>query len=716
MPRTLESRLARWVAGTDPRDLTANELAALGAALDTLVAPVPEATDIPEPLRSLRGTAVVTPEETMVLLRQRLPRDALRKIILLLNLLASAKGTWLLSGGAYATAFAELAVADRVKMLAKLQTSPFEMHRATFTLFKGLASYFIYANATGRLPATLNAVLGYPDRTARAAPSTTDYSSIPQFHFVTLPPNHSATDPPITLRYDAVIVGSGAGGGVAAAILAQAGLRVLVLEQGTWTHPTDLPTDEFAAFTNLYDRHGVLMPENASIGILAGRTLGGGTTVNWSASLRPQDWLRREWAKAYGLSWFESQGFQDAVDAVCDRIGVGTDAIEHNRVNGVLIDGCTKLGMHVADIPQNTRNVEHQCGACCFGCNRAIKQSSALTWLADATRHGAHILQSCTATRVLRTHDGRHARGIAATVGPTRLPVIIESRTVVVACGAIHTPALLLRSGIRNPHLGRHLALHPAMTVLGYYPSAMRPFEGSMMTAVSPALESRDGAFHGCKIEATTLHPMMHANLAQWPGDPAEMKRQLAMFDCAVPLVVLVRDRDRGRVSLDEDGEPRVEYAISEFDGASAAKGLVAATRILVATGAHTVVTGQVDVPMFKVPSMDVAHLETVDYCDRIARAGVKPLRTGMFSAHQMGTARMSPTPSGGVTNARGKVWGVDGLYVADGSLFPSPSGVNPMVTIYAVAYSVAKWIVEDVVAVRKERSGPGAAVGVAKL
>ncbi|KNE71418.1 hypothetical protein AMAG_20355, partial [Allomyces macrogynus ATCC 38327] len=228
------------------------------------------------------------------------------------------------------------------------------------------------------------------------------------------------------------------------------------------------------------------------------------------------------------------------------------------------------------------------------------------------------------------------------------------------------------------------------MTVLGYYPSATRPFEGSMMTAVSSALENRDGKFHGCKIEATTLHPMMHANLAQWPGDPAGMKRQLAMFNHGVPLVVLTRDRDRGRVTVDEDGEPHVEYTISECDGASAAEGLVAAARILVATGAHTVVTGQVDVPMFKVPSNDVAHPETVAHCERIARAGVKPLRAGMFSAHQMGTARMSTAPNRGVTNARGKVWGVDGLYVADGSLFPSPSGVNPMVTIYAVAYSVA--------------------------
>ncbi|KAJ3354309.1 hypothetical protein GGF32_002610, partial [Allomyces javanicus] len=687
--RAIEARLARWVAGTNPRDATAKELAALGAALDTLVASVPEAADIPEPLRSLQGSAVITPEETMALLRTRLPRPAHRKVILLLSMLASAKGTWLLSGGKYTRPFPDLEVADRVKLVAGMQKSSVVMHRATFMLFKGIAAFMIYANASGRLPAEINTLLGYPGVDPTRPTSLPD-DAVPSFRFVDLPRGRKPDDPPVTLKYDAVIVGSGAGGGVAAALLAQAGHRVLVLEKGTWVHPKDLPLPEYHAITDLYDRSGFMTPDDASIAVLAGSTVGGGTTVNWAASLRPQHWLRKEWAKEHGLTYFESEAYQHALDAVCERLGVGTDAIEHNRLNGVLVEGCKKLGMHVADIPQNTRNQPHQCGQCGFGCGRAVKQSSALTWLADATRNGAQILQSCHAQRVLRSHDGRHARGISAFVGPDKIPVIIEAPTVVVAGGSIQTPALLLRSGIRNAHLGRHLGLHPVAFALGYYPEPTHPFEGSMMTAVSNVVENRDGKFYGAKIEATTLHPMIHAYVSQWPGDPAASKRQLAQFDHAVGLLVLARDRDRSgtRVTIDEDGQPEIEFALSPFDGASIADGLVAATKVLASTGAHTVVTGQIDVPPLNVPSTDVSHPETVAYCESIRSVGVQKLRTALFSAHQMGTVRMSIAPHRGVTNPRGQVWGVDGLYVADASLFPTSSGVNPMITTYSVAYS----------------------------
>ncbi|KAJ3368049.1 hypothetical protein GGF31_006882 [Allomyces arbusculus] len=696
MPRSADDFLARMLVGEVPRPPTERELAALGAALDTIVAPVPDAHDVPEPLRSLRGTDVVRPDEALEMLRQRTGPGAFRKFMMLLSLLAKPNGTWLLSGGKFNKAFPDMSLEERVQMMLNCQQSTKLQDRTMFVLFKGIADFLVYSNPTGRMPAQLYDVLGYPgpdpDR-----PKLLPSNVVPQFRFIDISAAEANRATPLTMKFDAVIVGSGAGGGVTAATLARAGLRVVVIEKGQWYKPEDLPLKEFDTFAAMYDRGGMTSSEDASISLLAGNTVGGGTTINWAASLRPQVYLRDEWSKKHGLSWFGSEGFQQAIDAVCDRLGVGSAAIKQNRTNSIIFEGCKKLGMHVAEIPQNTRNQPHECGYCGMGCSRAVKQSSALTWLVDATKDGAQIIQSCHVEKILMSDDKKTARGVQAVVGPNKIPIIIEAPTVVVSGGSIHTPALLLRSGLKNPNIGRHLGLHPVCVVLGYYHESTKPYSGSMMTAISNAVENRDGKHYGAKIEATTLHPVVHAAQSAW-ASPADNKRQLAQLDHGACMVVLTRDRDRNaRIILDDDGSPVVQFAISEFDGASAAEGMARAAQILITTGAHTVVTGQRNVPAFKPPSTDIGDPKAVAFIDEIRAKGVHTLQTALFSAHQMGTARMATTPARGVTNPRGQVWGTQGLYVSDASLFPTSSGVNPMITVYSVAYSIAHWIVEDV-------------------
>lgn len=186
----------------------------------------------------------------------------------------------------------------------------------------------------------------------------------------------------LILETDVVVVGSGCGGGLVAGELAQQGFNVLVLEKGSFYQPETLVNmDEADISASLFESKGALMAEDLGVTVLAGSTWGGGSTVNWSASLRPPAAVREEWASRFDMPYFLSRDYQHALDVVCEKIGVSTSAIEHNTPNSLLIQGCQKLGYPFADIPQNTANKPHKCGWCHAGCPNQTKQSSTVTWV-----------------------------------------------------------------------------------------------------------------------------------------------------------------------------------------------------------------------------------------------------------------------------------------------------------------------------------------------
>ncbi|ORZ41078.1 hypothetical protein BCR44DRAFT_1105062 [Catenaria anguillulae PL171] len=565
-------------------------------------------------------------------------------------------------------------------------SSALKLNRTLFFLFKGLTFATVYGTLSKdpEHPITRNG-LQYPGLHNPA----TEREPFPQFNLL------DPSTVPTTIETDVVIVGTGAGGGTVAAVLAQAGYRVLVVDKGQWTGGAQDNEDD--GVQNMYDRGGLLTSDDASIAILAGSTIGGGTAVNWAASLRPQHWLREEWAKEHGLKYFLTPEYQRALDVVCDRIGVSTGGIVHNVPNSILRRGCEKLGMHVADIPQNTRNKKHDCGGCGFGCATATKQSSAATWLVDACKAGAQVLPECHVRKVVV--DGKSvARGIEAVVrGRT---VQIKARKVVVAAGSIQSPALLLRSGLTNAHIGKHLGLHPVAMIMAKFNEPVNPWSGAMMTVVSNASEKcgNDGSHYGVKLESTTLHPLFTSFLIPW-RTPEQHKVDMSQLKYTAPVLSLSRDRDRrAYITLDEDNEPLINFDLSPFDEASVVEGAIRAAEVLVAAGARSVFTTQPDVPEFHVPSdLKGVHDERfVAWKECVKSVGMKPLRSPLFSAHQMGTCRMGTSPAKSVCNPRGESWEAKGLYVADASLFPSSSGVNPMVTTYSMAYSVAQFIVQD--------------------
>src|SRR5581483_2867613 len=265
---------------------------------------------------------------------------------------------------------------------------------------------------------------------------------------------------------DVVIVGSGAGGGATAGVLAGAGLDVIVIETGDYYDDKDFDGSELRALTQFY-QGAPQASHDQSIGLLAGACLGGGTVINYSTSFKTPDDVRAEWA-AYGVPAFISEEYGASLDAVCERLGVNQEHNEPSTREQKVQEGCVKLGWHVDAMPRSVRRCAQgkECGYCGLGCRVGAKQSVVKTWLSDAFGAGTRLIVRTKIERVLV--EAGAARGVVGrTVEGHR--VTVRARAVVAACGAIHTPALLKRSGLRNPNIGKHLKLHPATAVFGVF-------------------------------------------------------------------------------------------------------------------------------------------------------------------------------------------------------------------------------------------------------
>jgi hypothetical protein len=312
----------------------------------------------------------------------------------------------------------------------------------------------------------LGPVLGFPRAPAHGKPGKGfDYE------FLQFPPGAE----PEIVETDVVVVGSGCGGGVCAKNLAEAGHRVVVVEKA-YHFPTEhLPMSESDAAIHLFMDGGLRASDDGSISLLAGQAFGGGGTVNWSASLQTQYFVRQEWA-AGGLPFFTSSEFQKSLDRVCTRMGVSADHIQHNPNNQVLLEGARRLGYSARSVPQNTGGVKHYCGYCTLGCGAGEKQGPVVSFLPDSAKAGAKFIEGFEAEKIMfddvagkKVATGikgcwrsRDQNGGVREVGIMR-EVVIKAKRVIVSAGTLQSPLLLLRSGLINPHIGKHLHLHPGL-------------------------------------------------------------------------------------------------------------------------------------------------------------------------------------------------------------------------------------------------------------
>ena len=676
MAKTLD-RLTVAIPTTQKPWLNAADMRLLEAVCETLIPAidVPETSDPYGLLRrpasalnvaqTISDTLGVEDAETRAEFRQ------------LLGILRSPAGGLLLTGRP--VGFLRMKPEMRERALRAMANSTVAKLRQGFQAIKRLATFIFYS-----APA--------PD--GGDNPNWAALHFVPQVAPPALPkPIHPlAITADVTLEADAVVVGSGAGGGVVAAELAAAGKSVIVVEKGGYYNEADFTGREAEMMPKVYLKRGLQSTRDLSMAILAGSCLGGGTVVNWSTSFRVPDGVLQEWERDYGLSGFTSGEFAAHYDAVAARVGVNTADSSPNANNAVIEQGCEKLGYHWGVIPRNADHCDQRCGTCGYGCAFSRKQSTLLTYLQDAADRGARFVVNTSVERVLIEH-GQAAGVLATSVDPltgVRHSVTVRAKTVVISAGSLHTPAILLRSGLSNPHLGRNLHLHPVVAVTGFYPEPIHAWEGSLQTRYSDEF-GRPADGYGFKFEVAPGHPGLMGLALPWESG-RQHKDDMARLDHAAPLIVLVRDRNSGRVTLDKHGEPVVDYPLGEPERKLLTQGAIEGAKVHLAAGATRVGTLHTRMTMFDTPAgaNPWQSQEFAAFAREIEDRGLEPNRTMLFSAHQMGSARMAADPRRGVVGDDHQVFGVKGLYVADGSAFPTASGVNPMLTILALAHRAA--------------------------
>ncbi len=482
-----------------------------------------------------------------------------------------------------------------------------------------------------------------------------------------------------TIDVDVVIVGSGAGGAPLAKELAERGRTVVVLEAGGYRPGHTFPALAFDALSELYRDAGVTVTVGAPpIIVPIGKLVGGTTVVNSGTCFRVPDFVHDKWVSQYGMPDALSEAslapLYERVEEIIGVRPVPQEILGAN--NNIARIGAMAKGWSHGYLPRNERGCAGS-NRCAFGCPTDGKQAMHLTYLPAAVQAGARVISGAEVTKI--TWDGDQATGVVAKVTGGRT-LRIRAATTVVAAGTFYTPLLLRRSGVRHRNLGKRLTLHPALKISGLFPG----HDFYELPSVPQSYYIDEFQKRGIMMEGAHMPPDMGSVALPGKGPEhqalMERSREIATFG------FLVSDEPAGRVHRGIDGRPFVRYDITPGDHAKMLFGLERLCELFAAAGAETLY-----LPTWKLPILDAK----ADFAKEIAAADIRPADLEVAAFHPLGTCGFGPDPETFPLDCDLKVRGRRGLYVADGSIFPSSLAVNPQLSIMALATRLA-WHLDD--------------------
>ena len=492
------------------------------------------------------------------------------------------------------------------------------------------------------------------------------------------------------IECDVVIVGSGAGGGTAAEMLTQAGLNVLMIEEGPFKSSSDFRMRERDAYPQLYQESAGRQTRDKGITILQGRAVGGSTTVNWTSSFRTPPTTLRHWEKFWGLDEFTEAKMAPWFEKMEERLNIAPWPVPPNENNEILRRGCEKLAIPAAAIRRNVKNCWNL-GYCGMGCPTNAKQSMLVTTIPDALDRGMSLIHSARVEKLSARYGQitslvAHSMaaddvGVNTSAGPHR--IFVKAKHYILAGGAINNPGLMLRSKLPDPHgtLGKRTFLHPAPVSAAIMDEMVEAYSGAPQTIYSDHFLDtmpHNGRM-GFKLEAPPIHPILAAITLQGFGiDHSMWMTRLPHMHVAI---ALMRDGFHpqsvgGQVAIRNDGSALLDYNISSYVWDGMRHALLVMAEVQFAAGAKIVMPLHEDARPYR---------NWADARRAITSLPMQTLRTRVASAHVMGGCTMGADARSAVTRADGRHHQLENLWVFDGSVFPTSIGANPQLSIYAM-------------------------------
>lgn len=489
--------------------------------------------------------------------------------------------------------------------------------------------------------------------------------------------------PPLRLRADLCVIGCGAGGATAATVAAEAGLSVVVLEPGELLTPADMVQREEDMLPRLYWEGGGRTSVDRGVRIHQGKGVGGSTLHNLNLTKRIPAELISRWKAARGVDvpW-------DALYDEVERLLEVSLAPKHqaSAANVVLEAGCAKLGWTGGPLHHNRTGCQAS-GFCEVGCAYDAKNNAAKVFVPRAVRAGAEIFTRCQAVRI-RTSGGAvtgvDAVALSDVAGTPAGEVVVDAPRVCVSASATATAALLLRSGVPDPggETGTTLRIHPAVVAAGDFDEPVHAWRGIPQTyECTQHLQFADDDGPRAWIVPAFAHPAGTATML--PGRGAEHAAWMARYANMAALTAMIHDRTRGRVRPRGDLELAIEYVPDASDRKQLALGLWACVHLLFAAGARRVL----------VPSRPLRVVERGQPYDDLRDLDLEPGSIDITAVHPMGSVPMGADPRVAAVDSQGRHHHVRGLWVADGSLFPTSIGGPPQLSIYALGLHVGRAI-----------------------